>query len=104
MNALLESGALRRGRAPRTDDSKRSEPLVAIRNLKLEASTARGTVLRGIDLDIRRGRILGVVGESGSGKSSLASCLLRLLPANISHLSGEIVFDGTDLLASTRQG
>jgi oligopeptide/dipeptide ABC transporter ATP-binding protein len=101
MNALLESGTLRRGRAPRPDDPKRSEPLVAIRNLKLEASTARGTVhvLRGIDLDIGRGRILGVVGESGSGKSSLASCLLRLLPANISRLSGEIVFDGIDLLA-----
>ena len=43
MNALLGSGALRRGRAPRTDDPKPSEPLVAIRNLKLEASTARGT-------------------------------------------------------------
>jgi len=76
-------------------------PLVAIRGLKLEASTARGTahILRGIDLDIGRGRILGVVGESGSGKSSLASCLLRLLPSNITRLDGTIRFDGTDLLA-----
>lgn len=75
-------------------------PLVKIRGLKLEASTKRGTVhiLRGVDLDIGRGRILGVVGESGSGKSSLASCLLRLLPGNITHLGGQIEFDGTDLL------
>ena len=75
-------------------------PLVRIRNLKLEASTARGTahILRGVDLDIGRGRILGVVGESGSGKSSLASCLLRLLPGNITHLGGQIKFDGTELL------
>ncbi len=75
-------------------------PLVAIRNLKLEASTARGTahILRGIDLDIGRGRILGVVGESGSGKSSLASCLLRLLPANITRVDGSVAFDGTELL------
>ncbi|MCZ4316639.1 ABC transporter ATP-binding protein [Comamonadaceae bacterium G21597-S1] len=75
-------------------------PLVAIRNLQLEASTARGTahILRGIDLDIGRGRILGVVGESGSGKSSLASCLLRLLPANISRVGGSVAFDGTELL------
>ena len=80
---------------------REGQPLVAVRDLTLEASTARGTVhiLRGIDLDIGRGRILGVVGESGSGKSSLASCLLRLLPANISRLSGKIVFDGTDLLS-----
>ena len=61
-------------------------PLVSIRNLTLDASTTRGTahILRGIDLDIGRGRILGVVGESGSGKSSLATCLLRLLAANLS--------------------
>ena len=77
-----------------------TSPLVKIRNLKLEASTQRGTahILRGVDLDIGRGRILGVVGESGSGKSSLASCLLRLLPGNITHLGGQIEFDGTDLL------
>jgi oligopeptide/dipeptide ABC transporter ATP-binding protein len=76
-------------------------PLVSIRKLTLEASTARGTahILRGIDLDIGRGRIVGVVGESGSGKSSLAACLIRLLPANVSRVGGEIVFDGTDLLA-----
>ena len=69
--------------------------------LTLEATTARGTahILRGIDLDIGKSRILGVVGESGSGKSSLAACLVRLLPANLSRLSGEIVFDGVDLLA-----
>jgi peptide/nickel transport system ATP-binding protein len=75
-------------------------PLVRIRGLKLEASTQRGTahILRGVDLDIGRGRILGIVGESGSGKSSLASCLLRLLPGNITHLGGQVEFDGTDLL------
>jgi oligopeptide/dipeptide ABC transporter ATP-binding protein len=76
-------------------------PLVSIRQLKLEARTARGTahILRGIDLDIGRSRILGVVGESGSGKSSLAACILRLLPANVSRLEGEIVFDGVNLIA-----
>jgi peptide/nickel transport system ATP-binding protein len=78
-----------------------SSSLVSIRKLTLEASTPRGTarILRGVDLDIGRGRILGVVGESGSGKSSLAACVVRLLPANLSRLGGEIVFDGTDLLA-----
>ena len=81
-------------------------PLVRIRKLTLEAATQRGTahILRGLDLDIGRGRILGVVGESGSGKSSLASCLLRLLPHNITHLGGRIEFDGTDLLALDEAG
>jgi len=80
--------------------SAATTPLVRVRNLRLEASTQRGTahILRGVSLDIGRGRILGVVGESGSGKSSLASCLLRLLPGNITRLDGSIEFDGTELI------
>jgi oligopeptide/dipeptide ABC transporter ATP-binding protein len=78
-----------------------AEPLVAIRNLKVDATTPRGVahILRGIDLDIGRRRILGVVGESGSGKSSLASCLLGLLASNVRVASGSIAFDGVDLLS-----
>ncbi|CAA9361777.1 MAG: Oligopeptide transport ATP-binding protein OppF [uncultured Microvirga sp.] len=78
-----------------------AEPLVRIRNLTLEAATTGGTahILRGVDLDIGRQTIVGIVGESGSGKSSLVSCLLRLLQANVTRLAGEVVFDGVDLLA-----
>jgi oligopeptide/dipeptide ABC transporter ATP-binding protein len=80
-------------------------PLVSIRGLTLDASTERGEahLLRGLNLDIGRRRILGVVGESGSGKSSLASCILRLLPGNITRLAGEINFDGVDLLKLDRK-
>jgi len=76
------------------------EPLVSIRGLTLDAATERGTahVLRGIDLDIGKGRILGIVGESGSGKSSLAACLIGLTAANVTHKGGRIAFDGVDLL------
>ncbi|MBB3772690.1 oligopeptide/dipeptide ABC transporter ATP-binding protein [Angulomicrobium tetraedrale] len=75
-------------------------PMITIRNLKLDARTEHGPahILRGIDLEFGRGRIVGVVGESGSGKSTLVSCLLRLLPSNIERLEGEILFDGIDLL------
>ncbi|MEO7938032.1 MAG: ABC transporter ATP-binding protein [Burkholderiaceae bacterium] len=77
-----------------------TSPLVQVRNLRMEASTPRGTahILRGVSLDIGRGRILGVVGESGSGKSSLAGCLMQLLPTNLTRLDGSIAFDGTELL------
>ena len=76
------------------------EPLLRIRGLHLRAATGRGSahILRGIDLDIPRGRIIGVVGESGSGKSSLALCLLRLLPSNITELSGTMKMAGTELI------
>ena len=90
---------------PGEDGVGMSDPLVRVRDLKLEAQTPRGTafILRGIDLDIRRARILGIVGESGSGKSRLASCLMKLLPSNVSRLSGEILVDGIDLLPVTER-
>ena len=55
-------------------------------------------VLRDIDLDIRRGEVLGLVGQSGSGKSTLAMAILGLLDRRQAHIEGTISFDGSDLL------
>jgi len=76
------------------------DALVSIRGLTVEAAGASGThhLLRGVDLEIRRGRILGIVGESGSGKSTLASAIIGLLPANVSRIAGEIRLDGLNLV------
>jgi oligopeptide/dipeptide ABC transporter ATP-binding protein len=77
-------------------------PLLDIKALTLTANTPRGPahILRGIDLTIGHGRIVGVVGESGSGKSSLALAIMRLLPTNIAHLGGQMLMDGKDLAAA----
>lgn len=50
-----------------------------------------------VTLEIRRGESLGVVGESGSGKTTLARCLLRLIDVT----SGQVLFDGVDLVRSS---
>ena len=55
-------------------------------------------VLRDVDLDIRRGEVLGLVGQSGSGKSTLAMTILGLLDKKQAHIEGTIGFDGSDLL------
>lgn len=75
-------------------------PLLSIEGLHLEARTPRGVarILRGVDLRIGRGRIMGLVGESGSGKSTLALAIMRLLPGNVAGLTGHMVLDGTDLV------
>ena len=60
-----------------------ASPLVRVRNLRLEASTRRGTayILRGVSLDIGRGRILGVVGLEGlEGANPLDPVARHLLP------------------------
>ena len=65
--------------------------------------TARGArVNRAVDevsFSLDAGETLGIVGESGSGKTTLALSLLRLLPTAARFVSGEVRFEGRDLLA-----
>jgi len=46
-----------------------------------------------VDLNIRKGEILGLVGESGSGKSTLGRSIMRLVDSQ----SGEVLLEGRDL-------
>jgi len=58
----------------------------------------RPAVLRDVELEIRRGEVLGLVGQSGSGKSTLAMAILGLLDRKSAQPQGAIEFDGLDLL------
>jgi len=79
-----------------------SGPLLEVRSLSTHYISARGTrVTRAVDdvsLTLAEGETLGIVGESGSGKTTLALSLLRLLPPAARIVSGEIRFEGDDLL------
>jgi len=78
-----------------------SDLLLAVRGLRARVRGPHGgaEVLRGVDLDVRRGETVGLVGESGSGKTMTALSVLRLLPPNVEVSAGEIAFAGRDLLA-----
>jgi peptide/nickel transport system ATP-binding protein len=53
--------------------------------------------VRGVDLTVAPGEIVGVAGESGCGKSTLASTVLRLQPKD-AEVQGEVRVDGADVL------
>jgi oligopeptide/dipeptide ABC transporter ATP-binding protein len=82
-----------------------NEPLLCLRDLSVDYPTRAG-VLQGVsnvDLDIHQGEVLGLVGESGCGKSTMGRAIMRLIqpPGYIS--SGQIIFDGQDLMAYSQE-
>jgi len=72
-----------------------SSPVLSVRGVTRTYKTGRGdlTVLKGVDLDIMPGELVGLIGPSGSGKSSLlhAAGLLER------PTSGQILIDGEDV-------
>ncbi len=78
---------------------KRSS-ILEVKNLCISFKTkkARIPTIRGISYSVKRGEILGIVGESGSGKSVSSNAIFRLLPENAVVESGEILFEGQDIM------
>ncbi len=54
----------------------------------------------GVSFEVARGETLGLVGESGCGKSTVARCVLQLVPST----SGSVVFDSISVLDLDRSG
>ena len=57
-------------------------------------------MLKGIDLDVRRGEVIAIIGKSGSGKSTLLRCINGLEVFQ----EGTLTVDGKPLLHDERDG
>lgn len=85
-------------RPPVTPEAVRAEPLLSIRDLRVDFAVEGRSVaaVQGVSLSVLPGRTTALVGESGSGKSVTALSVLRLLPPS-ARVSGEVRFEGRDL-------
>ena len=76
-------------------------PLLEVRDLRTVFQTPMGLIpaVQGVNFKLRAGETLGLVGESGCGKTVTALSILRLLPEHITRQSGQLLFEGRDLMA-----
>ena len=79
--------------------------LLSVQNLQVSfpSQQKKFIAVNGISFSIMTGSVLAVVGESGSGKSMTALSIMRLIPPPGCISSGEIIFEGQDLLALSEE-
>lgn len=74
--------------------------MLEVKNLSVDyrQNHKTATALHDVSFSLERGEILGVVGESGCGKTTLMLALLRLLPQAGRISSGQVLYNGNDIL------
>ena len=81
----------------------KGEALLEMKGLKIEgySGDAWHPIVKGIDLSLKRGEVLGLIGESGAGKSTLGLAGMGFARPGCRISAGTITFDGIDLVNAT---
>ena len=79
---------------------KNNQPLLEIKDLKIEGFSDEfwHPIIKGIDLKLQRGEVLGLIGESGAGKSTLGLAAMGYTQPGCRITGGSISFDGKELI------
>jgi oligopeptide/dipeptide ABC transporter ATP-binding protein len=87
----------KRGRGKQVENNNN---ILEVKGLKTQFFTEAGVVkaVDGIDINVKRGEVLGIVGESGCGKSVTSLSVMRLVGQPGKIVEGEIIFDNENLL------
>ena len=80
-----------------------TEQLLKIRDLKIEGRSDEiwKPIINGIDLDLKKGEVLGLIGESGAGKSSVGLAAMGFTRDGCRISGGSVEFDGVDLVTAS---
>ena len=81
-----------------------SEAILEIRDLSIELPKGadRKYAVQDVNLTLKRGEIMCIVGESGSGKSVMTSAIMNDVPGRLQVSSGQVLFNGRDVLHFTQ--
>src|SRR5262245_15630058 len=82
---------------------EKGAPLLEIKNLRIEgfSDDKWHEIVRGIDITLRRGEVLGLIGESGAGKSTIGLAAMGHAKPGCRISAGSVNFDGIDLIATS---
>ncbi|MER9669508.1 ABC transporter ATP-binding protein [Mesorhizobium sp. M0203] len=85
---------------------EKGKDLLQIRNLHVEGFSDERwhPIVRGVDLALKRGDVLGLIGESGAGKSTIGLAAMGYAKPGCRITQGSILFDGINLLALSETG
>ena len=83
-----------------------SENLLEVKNLKVSffSESSKQQIIRGFDISLKKGEIVGILGESGSGKTVSTSSIIKLYePGEAVIDDGTILFEGKDLAQTSEK-
>ncbi|MGI9351650.1 MAG: ABC transporter ATP-binding protein [Rhizobiaceae bacterium] len=83
-----------------TKKSKKGDVLLDMKDIVIDGFSDERwhEIVKGVDLKLRRGEVMGLIGESGAGKSTLGLAAMGFARPGCRLTSGSIKFDGVELM------
>jgi peptide/nickel transport system ATP-binding protein len=86
-----------------TKHGKKGDILLEMKDIRIDGFSDERwhKIIKGIDLTLHRGEVMGLIGESGAGKSTLGLASMGFTKPGCKITSGSVIFDGQELVTAS---